>query len=91
MVVVETEHEADVVDAGVAVGGDDDRAVGALHGAHALEPAVDADRRAVGAVDDDAARIARVAPGETKRVGAATGGARHGRARAESTVTLRRC
>ena len=39
VVVVEPEHEADVLDARLAVGRDDDRAVGALRRLHALEPA----------------------------------------------------
>ena len=40
----------------------------ALHRLDALEPAVDADRRAVDAVADDAARVARVAAREAQRV-----------------------
>ena len=59
MVVVESQHEAKVVDACVARRGDDDRAVGTLRRLHLLEPSVDANRRAERAVDDDAAGVAR--------------------------------
>src|SRR5581483_4821544 len=58
VVVVQAEHETDVLDARLAVGRDDDRPVRALHGVHALEALLDADGRPVGAVGDDAGCVA---------------------------------
>ncbi len=70
VVVVEAEDEADVVDPGVAVCGGDDRPVGTLHRMHPFEPAIDADRRAVGAAGHDPGRVARMAAGLVEGVGA---------------------
>src|SRR5206468_3127763 len=60
--------EAHVLDAGLALGGDDDRAVGPLHRVDALEPLADPHGRAVGALADDAGRVARKPPGEAEGV-----------------------
>ena len=58
MVVVEAEHEADVLDARLALRTDADRAVGPLPREHALELVLASDRRRVDAVEDRPRRIA---------------------------------
>ena len=58
VVIVEPEREPHVVDAGVARGRDDHRAVGLLQRVDALELIADADRRAIRARADDPGRIA---------------------------------
>src|SRR4051794_10880451 len=68
VVVVEPEREAAVLAARVAVGADEDRAVDALPRLHTLEPAVDRDRGTIGAVGDDARRVAPEPPREPERV-----------------------
>ena len=59
---IEAEGETNVVDAGVALGRDDDRPVGPLRRLHALEAVVDTHGRAVAAVGDDAGRVRGMAP-----------------------------
>ena len=66
VVVVEAEHEAHVLDTGLAVGGDHDRAVGALRRLHLLEPAVDRDRRAEDALGTST-RVASAAASASER------------------------
>ena len=66
VVVVEPEREAHVIDAGFALGRDDDRAVGALDRVHALESVAGPHGGAVGAADDDPGRIATRAGPESR-------------------------
>src|SRR5581483_8619095 len=58
VVVLQAEHEADVLDSRLARRADADRAVGPLPRAHLLEPALGLDRRPVDAVEHGPRRVA---------------------------------